>query len=548
MRVQIDSGEDLNSEYEEELDVTTTADVCESYSSELSDSSSESSNTNSKLAEKCIVTRHGVTWKKLSQARVGRVRKAAIFKGTPGVSRSAINDTKSPYTAWKLFIDEKILRQIYKCTLAEGKGLLDESFTMEKLEAFIALEYTRGIYGKNQSVNFLWNTLYGPHIFGETMSRKDYKDIKRCLRFDMKSTRSDRVNNDKFTHIRDIFDDFVKNCLRNYTPHYSLTVDEQLLPMKNRCPFIVYIPNKPDKFGIKFWILAEVNSKYVVNIIPYLGGQEKHSRNGVPLGENVVLKLTDPIKMKGYNVTTDNFFTSFELAKKLQEQQTSIVGTVRSKSKHLSKEMTGYEKGEKYKSKFFYEDDSGCLFVNYQCKNNKSVCLLSTIHSAPTISENDVKRKPEVINFYNKNKVGVDVLDQMIKKYSTHSATRRWPVAVWCNMLDIAIINSWILYRKTTGNIISRKMFIFKIIEDLRSAYLETKTKEKQSFEEEAKNCNGVSKKRRKCSIQKCNNATVASCRICNKPACGKCSIIETRVINVTCKTCNFNPKIDVMN
>ena len=92
------------------------------------------------------------------------------------------------------------------------------------------------------------------------------------------------------------------------------------------------MPNKPDKFGIKFWMLAEVDLKYVVNIIPYLGVQEKQSRDG-PLAESVVMKISEPVQNKGYNVTTDNFFTSFELAKKLQKEGTPIVGTVHANSK-----------------------------------------------------------------------------------------------------------------------------------------------------------------------------------------------------------------------
>ena len=39
------------------------------------------------------------------------------------------------------------------------------------------------------------------------------------------------------------------------------------------------------------------------------------------------MNLMDPFYGKGRNVTTDHFFTSYGLAKKLQ-QKTSIVGTV----------------------------------------------------------------------------------------------------------------------------------------------------------------------------------------------------------------------------
>ena len=94
----------------------------------------------------------------------------------------------------------------------------------------------------------------------------------------------------------------------------SLTVDEQLMPLKSRCSFITSMPNKPDKCGIKFWVLVDVKAKYVANITTYLGAQEKEGRCGVPLGESVVIKTTEHIKAEGYNICCDNFFPSLPLA------------------------------------------------------------------------------------------------------------------------------------------------------------------------------------------------------------------------------------------
>lgn len=40
------------------------------------------------------------------------------------------------------------------------------------------------------------------------------------------------------------------------------------------CRFTQYMPSKPDTFGIKFWILADVPFKDRYNIKPYLGRDE----------------------------------------------------------------------------------------------------------------------------------------------------------------------------------------------------------------------------------------------------------------------------------
>ena len=59
---------------------------------------------------------------------------------------------------------------------------------------------------------------------------------------------------------------------------------------------------KKGKLGIKFWVLADAEKPYVLNVNPYLGkqydDQDQHQ-----LGEFVVTELMKPFLVKGYNVT-----------------------------------------------------------------------------------------------------------------------------------------------------------------------------------------------------------------------------------------------------
>ena len=117
---------------------------------------------------------------------------------------------------------------------------------------------------------------------------------------------------------------------------------------------------------------------------------------------------------KGYNITIDSFFTCVALAEKLELIATTVVGTIRASSKGITKAMTTPVKGGTNKLTFYYNDKHQCLFVNYQCKIKKSVYLLSTIHNSPSVDDS-AKNKPDVILFYNKSNVGVDVVDQMVR-------------------------------------------------------------------------------------------------------------------------------------
>ena len=60
---------------------------------------------------------------------------------------------------------------------------------------------------------------------------------------------------------------------------------------------------------------------------------------GITLGEHVVLRLTEPYRKTGRNVTADNFFTSVNLAKTLRQEGISIVGTVYRIRKEIAQEI-----------------------------------------------------------------------------------------------------------------------------------------------------------------------------------------------------------------
>lgn len=222
--------------------------------------------------------------------------------------------------------------------------------------------------------------------------------------------------------------------------------------------------SKPDKYRIKFFLCVEVKSKYVLTFYPYLGRQGAEDRHGDKIADYVVKKLLDPFTNNGFNVCTDNFFTSTSLANYLVSKGTTIVGTVKFNARFISDCFR--QKSNLYESQFFSLESSKVLAVAYQCKKNKKVILLSTMHKQPIVTEGE-KKKPEIINYYNWNKVGVDCLDQKLRLYSTKATTRRWPMAVFYDLLDKAANNAHIIYKEVTKSSISRRNFIIELAKEL---------------------------------------------------------------------------------
>lgn len=537
---------------EQHDDSFDTTDECESTGKESEDENIlnihrgqkrkrllSSSESESDVEDRCTeIAADGTIWQEIQEGSTpGRAPIYNIFREVVGPTAFAKRNIMKGKmrTAFSLLTDNRVMEHIRKCTEEEASRVLGVKWnlTPAKINAFIALLYARGAYqANNLNISYLWNKKWGPAFFSNTMSRSAFCEIMRFIRFDKKSQRSQRLQTDKFALISDIWYKFIENSQNCYKPGEHVTIDEQLFPTKARCRFTQYMPNKPDKFGIKFWLASDVSTKYVINGFPYLGKDENRGTSST-LGEFVVLKLLEPFTGCGRSVTTDNFFTSASLAAKLLEKRTTIVGTIRSNKRELPKFAKQAKDGMPRFSTKLYKS-SHCSLTIYKSKPNKKVLLLSSKHTSISIEKNG-KRIPETIRFYNSTKYGVDMTDQMARKYSVKSKSQRWPAQIFFNILDLAGINSWVLYRETTGEKISRQQFLFQLAEELAEDFQHELQKEKEIIQQTSTNSSSNSRKR--CEIGFCKeNKTTKICFKCNKYVCGKCAF-ENPII---CKICGI--------
>ena len=65
-----------------------------------------------------------------------------------------------------------------------------------------------------------------------------------------------------------------------YTPERELAIDGQMVGMKCHTSIIQYMPKKPKKFGIKLWVLCELQSGYCLNLQIYKGKEGDNQESG----------------------------------------------------------------------------------------------------------------------------------------------------------------------------------------------------------------------------------------------------------------------------
>ena len=83
---------------------------------------------------------------------------------------------------------------------------------------------------------------------------------------------------------------------------------------------------------------------------------------------------------------------------------------------------------------------------SYLPKKNKAMNLLFTVHNTKQCEDDAMK--PLAILHYNKNKIGVDCMDQMVTSYSTKRLTKRWTYAFFCNALDAMALTAYCICKE----------------------------------------------------------------------------------------------------
>ncbi|XP_049790133.1 piggyBac transposable element-derived protein 4-like [Schistocerca nitens] len=414
-------------------------------------------------------------WNKKPPKKRRRLAPHNIVTRLPGVIGHAKN-AKTAVECWNALFTEDILDAIVRYT-NQYIDTVQEHFSrardishtdVTEIRAFIGLLYLAGAYrGNRQSLEELWGTEGdGVEKFSLVMSLKRFKNLIRCLRFDDRTTRSQRKELDRLAPIREVFEKFVENCQKSYCAGENVTIDEMLPGFRGRCVFRQYIPSKPNKYGIKHFALVDAKMIYTLNMEVYVGQQPAGPFCVSNKPSEVVKRLAKPVFGSGRNITTDNWFTDFDLIDYLKTKKLSLVGTVRKNKRQIPSDFVDVKRREQHSSLFGFND--GKVLVSYVPRLNKNVILVSSLHNDDAIDpESGDKHKPEIVSFYNSTKGGVDTADQMCASYSVSRNTKRWPMVIFYTMLNVGGINSQVIYLGNQLEKMRRRVYLKSLAHQL---------------------------------------------------------------------------------
>ena len=361
---------------------------------------------------------------------------------------------QTPMDYWNLFIKDQDFESWAEQTnvyaqqqLQRRAGVLSPTARMQgwmptcrdKVKQFIGLVLGTGLVDKPLLDDY-WSTdaiTYTP-LFGSTMPRDRFFNILSNFHLNDNINYVPRggENFDPLFKVRPLYDVTRRRFLDVYTPFQFISVDEGMVPWKGRLSFRQYLPNKPDKFGMKLYILCDSTNGYMSLFDVYTGADYEPNPDRDEFEDleghtfQVVMGLLRRASVlgKGYMLFVDNYYTSPTLFDALFAEDTMAVGTARLNRREMPKAL---KETKLTRGQAVFRQRENLTAVKWRDK--RDVTILSTVNKATFTLTNRVNRTtgelvtlPTAIVLYNKYMGGVDRCDQLNKYYTITRKTIKW--------------------------------------------------------------------------------------------------------------------------
>jgi hypothetical protein len=174
------------------------------------------------------------------------------------------------------------------------------------------------------------------------------------------------------------------------------------------------------------------------------------------------MELVSPYHYQGYQVFTDNFYTSPKLFEELEAVGIRATGTLKTLRQGVPQEVKDLQMALKSRNiprgtgYYFREPDSSAVYVCWH--DNDCVTLMSTAypgHQAGTTTHRGKDNAgnhssvevplPSVVKHYNMFMGGVDKSDELVSYQRIICQTKKYWKTLLYHLLEIAAANSFIL-------------------------------------------------------------------------------------------------------
>lgn len=312
------------------------------------------------------------------------------------------------------------------------------------------------------AIRMYWSRSLRFPAIAENFTRDRFFTLRRSLKVLIDDDVPEDLREcDKFWKVRPFLNRILKGCKSQARPQ-CVSIDEQMIPFTGACPCRQYLPMKPNPVGMKNFVCA-TSDGIVLDFDIYQGAdgllEQVEEPGNLGLGGLVIDRLSQTLH-PNTNVYCDRFFTSIQAVEHMMKKQMYVTGTVMKNRvaaavQKLPTDKTMKKDGRGTSAQVTTEDGKICVVKWF---DNKPVLMMSAVHAREpedTCKRWDKKLKryvtisrPCVIREYNSKMGGVDLVDRMMSYYRMSGRTKKWTLRMLMHFTDLALANSWLLYRK----------------------------------------------------------------------------------------------------
>ena len=395
--------------------------------------------------------------------------------GRKDVEAPHVTESSTPLSVFLLYFAEIISLLVvetnryyhqYLDTLDHGPSPVPD-ITEAEMFVFLAVTVQMGHCLRERLTDY-WSTAenYYTPFYSSTMKRDRYWHILRFLHFT--DNRNDTHNTDKnfgrLWKMRNVFEIIGRTFSKFYNPTENLAVDEVVVLFRGMVVFRHCLPKKRECFVMKIYKLCDSNG-YTYDLKVHLGKDRQSTTQRLTAAHAIVTELTRKVEGRGHKLYVNSFFSSPALFDDLMEKKINCCGAVKPNRRGMPRDLeSGKMELKRGDIKVRTRGDLTAILW----RDRKEVHMLTNIHASP--AEGNFRNErgkaviPPIVADYKHHMRRLRKEKWKANHYSISRPSWKWTKKLFFHLLDLAILNSYILLSSCGGRKISHSRFRLTLV------------------------------------------------------------------------------------
>jgi hypothetical protein len=267
--------------------------------------------------------------------------------------------------------------------------------------------------------------------------------------------------------MRNVFDIIDRTFPKFYNPTEQLAVEEDVVLFRGRNVFKCCMQKELKCSGMKIYKLCDSNG-YTYDVKVHLVKDQHDAAHRSTVAQDIVKELTGKVEGRGHKLYLGSYFTSPALFDDLKKKKINCCGIVRRNRRGMPRDPEW--KAVKLKRGDIKVRTRGDLTA-ILWRDREEVRMLTNIHAAPAggnlLDERGKPVTPLIVADYNHHMLCLCKGNRKANNYTISRPRWKWTKKLFFHLLDLAVLNSYVLLSSCGGKKISHRDFRITLVTNM---------------------------------------------------------------------------------